>query len=97
MVAWLNRRNSATDAPTWYVLPECPRDYFVAYLVPYSSPFLEPLNRMLYRLQSTGVLDYLSRLSYTLLLKQENKAEKDSPSRVSLLGGLGHQEDVLGG
>ncbi|XP_034250245.1 uncharacterized protein LOC117650758 [Thrips palmi] len=74
-VAWMNRRNSAKPADSaWYVLPECPRQYFLAFLLPQSSPFLDPLNKVLYRLQSGGVLHFLRSMSYEFLMKREAAA-----------------------
>ncbi|XP_052132129.1 uncharacterized protein LOC127751904 [Frankliniella occidentalis] len=65
-VARLNRRNSmrTTNETTVYLLPQCPREYFLGYIMPKCSPFLHPLNRILGMLQSAGLIHHFKEKSY---------------------------------
>ncbi|KAK3927152.1 Glutamate receptor ionotropic, NMDA 3B, partial [Frankliniella fusca] len=63
-VARLNRRNSMKATELDYLLPECPREYFLGYLLPQCSPFLEPLNRLLSLLHANGLLSFFKDKSY---------------------------------
>ena len=92
-MATLLRLNSVGYSAERHLMHECPRSYFLDYVLPSRSPFLDPLNKMLSQLQAAGILEYLKAASYHHLQQphQRHHAQQRHYKKVTTSYTSGHQ------